>query len=135
MSGNEYLAQLIGDTTWSSSERVNQWLNDRAAEGWQLVAMDNGAGFFVRALAAPGNVDVPHVSQTGDTLNCTMGNWTHDPTSYAYQWQLDGDNVGTDAPDYTRAEADVGKTATCVVTATNASGSTTAPPADSIVVT
>ena len=39
------------------------------------------------ATAPPVNVDVPHVSGTGtvgSTLNCTMGNWQNEPTSYAY---------------------------------------------------
>ena len=83
----------------------------------------------------PENTDVPHVSQDGDVLNCTMGNWTGTPTSYAYQWQLDGSDVGTDASSYPIQAGDVGQTATCVVTATNAIGSTAAPPSDGVVTT
>ena len=78
--------------------------------------------------ATPGNVDVPHVTQDGDSLNCTMGNWTNEPTAYSYNWQLDGSAAGSDSPDLTVTVDDVGKTATCTVTATNGAGSTTAPP-------
>jgi hypothetical protein len=87
------------------------------------------------ATEAPANVDVPHVSQAGDKLNCTMGNWTGTPTTYAYQWKLDGGDVGTDSATHTVTAADAGKSATCVVTATNAIGSTAAPPSVGVVVT
>jgi hypothetical protein len=80
------------------------------------------------ASAPPGNVDVPYVSQDGDTLNCTMGNWTNEPTAYSYNWQLDDSPAGSDSPDLTVTVDDVGKTATCTVTATNGAGSTAAPP-------
>ena len=83
---------------------------------------------------APVNVDIPHVSQTGAVLNCTMGNWNGVPTSYAYAWQIDGLAAGTDAATYDVIAADVGKSAACVVTATNAIGSTEAPPSNSVVV-
>jgi hypothetical protein len=80
------------------------------------------------ATLPPINVDVPHVSQDGDTLACTMGNWDNTPTSYAYAWQLDGsDASGTDDMLGVTSD-DIGKTATCIVTATNAAGSTAAPP-------
>jgi hypothetical protein len=83
---------------------------------------------------APVNVDVPFVAQTGATLNCTMGNWQGEPDTYAYQWQLDGVNAGTDAADYTVTPEDIGKTATCIVTATNVIGETTAPPSNAVVI-
>jgi hypothetical protein len=86
---------------------------------------------------APALVDTPHVTQSGATLNCTMGNWSGEPTSYSYLWQLDG----VDAPpalatgDRAVQPGDVGKSATCVVTATNAAGYTTAPVSNAVVVT
>ena len=64
-----------------------------------------------------------------------MGEWTGEPTGYAYAWALDGAPVGTDAGSHTVAPEDVGKSATCVVTATNANGSTAAPPSNAVVVT
>jgi hypothetical protein len=91
----------------------------------------NGSG----GTTAPVNRDVPHVTQSGDTLNCTMGNWEGEPTSYGYQWKIDGAVAGTDSATHTVAAADVGKAATCVVTATNAHGSTAAPPSNEVVIT
>jgi hypothetical protein len=84
--------------------------------------------------APPVNTTVPHVSQAGVVLSCTMGTWAGEPTSYAYQWQLDGTNTGTNAATYNRQPADIGATATCIVTATNAIGSTAAPPSNGVVV-
>jgi hypothetical protein len=83
---------------------------------------------------APTVVDVPMVSQSGTTLNCTMGNWTGEPTSYSYAWQINGSTVGTDQATYEVQASDVGGTATCTVTATNAAGSTAAPVSNSVTV-
>ena len=85
-------------------------------------------------LGGPKNVDVPFASQTGAVLNCTMGNWEGEPTEYWYQWKLDGANAGTNAADYAVQPADVGKSATCAVTARNAQGETLAPPSNAVVV-
>lgn len=55
------------------------------------------------------------------------------PTSYAYQWKVNGVNgtgIGSTTNTYIPATADIGKSLTCVVTGTNAAGSvsiTTAP--------
>jgi hypothetical protein len=79
--------------------------------------------------------DIPVVTgngAVGEVLSCTMGNWTNEPTSYAYQWQRDGAPVGTDSSDYTAVAADVGKSLACVVTATNGTGSTTAPQSNAV---
>lgn len=84
---------------------------------------------------APTNTTVPAVTQTGTTLNCTMGTWGGEPTSYAYAWKLDDVAAGSDAATYEVQAGDVGKSATCVVTATNAAGSTAAPPSNAHVVT
>ena len=84
---------------------------------------------------APVNRDVPYVEQQGATLNCTMGNWEGEPTTYGYQWTVGGTVVGTDAAEYTVQASDVGKTATCIVTATNSGGSTAAPPSNEVTIT
>jgi len=83
---------------------------------------------------APVNVDVPYVSQSVATLTCTMGNWQGEPTAYSYQWTIDGTAAGTDAPDYAVTGADIGKTASCVVTASNAAGATVAPSSNEVVI-
>jgi Protein of unknown function (DUF3383) len=94
-----------------------------------------GLGVLQPPAAAPGNVDVPFVSQNGSVMNCTLGNWTNEPTSYAFQWKRGATNIGTNAATYTVVGADIGATLTCVVTATNAIGSTAAPASNGVVVT
>lgn len=84
---------------------------------------------------APVNTAIPHVQQAADVLSCTMGEWEGTPTAYAYAWALDAAPVGTDSATHTVTAADAGKSATCVVTATNATGSTAAPPSVAVVVT
>ena len=84
---------------------------------------------------APTNTTVPVVEQAADTLTSTLGNWTGEPTSYAYAWQIDGVAAGTDSATHTVAAGDGGKSATCVVTATNAAGSTAAPPSNAVTIT
>lgn len=92
----------------------------------------------------PVNLDIPYVSLAsgtgvpGDTLNCTMGNWDHVPSSYAYRWARNGTPIvganGAALP-YVLASADVsGSELTCVVSATNAIGTTAAPPSNAFVV-
>lgn len=89
--------------------------------------------------APPVNVDVPYASQTNDTLDCTMGNWENEPTSYSYQWQFDGMDVGIAGPDsntYVLTDnTNTGKSATCIVTASNDLGATVAPPSNAVVLT
>lgn len=92
----------------------------------------------VNAIAAPINAAIPYVSgnpTTGSVLNCTMGQWTGAPTTYAYQWKSNATNVGTNSNSYTVVAGDVGHTITCIVTATNSLGTTTAPASNGVVVT
>lgn len=88
------------------------------------------------AAGAPSNVDVPNLSgngAVGETLTCTMGNWQGEPTGYSYAWKSDGADIGgASGSTYVAAAGDAGKSITCVVTATNAAGSTTAPPSNAI---
>jgi hypothetical protein len=86
-------------------------------------------------VTAPINTNVPYVSQDGDILTCTMGTWTGEPTAYVYQWAIDGTAVGDGTEIYTAVIADVGKTATCVVSATNDLGTTESPPSNAHIVT
>jgi hypothetical protein len=102
-----------------------------------LVRLDQRLSTIERALV-PAVVDVPHLSGSavvGGTLNCTMGNWEKmdaEPHSYAFGWQSDGAAVGEGEVTYIVAESDVGHSITCVVTATNAFGSTAAPPSNAV---
>jgi hypothetical protein len=84
--------------------------------------------------SAPVNRDVPFASQEGEILAVTMGNWENEPTSYEYQWRLDGVDIPSDGATCPITVGDVGKTATCVVTASNAAGATAAPPSNPVVV-
>ena len=82
---------------------------------------------------APINIDVPHCYQEGASLTCTMGNWTGQPDVYAYQWKLDGTtDIGDGSQSYTPTPDDAGHTVTCVVSATNAIGTTEAPPSNGV---
>jgi hypothetical protein len=81
---------------------------------------------------APVNVDVPFVSggtAVGDTLTCTMGNWQGEPTSYAYAW-----STGATGASYVIVAGDAGTSITCVVSATNAGGTTAAPPSNAVAI-
>ena len=69
----------------------------------------------------------------GFSLQASSGFWSGDPTSYDYDWYScsasagpDCDNkVGSDVPDYTPAEGDVGDTIEVCVSATNSYGTST----------
>jgi hypothetical protein len=86
--------------------------------------------------------DIPYLSgvgEVGETLNCTMGNWTGEPTSYAYVWVSvapDGKKPKPPAPEneYIVVSTDAGNSIECVVIATNAGGSSAAPPSNAILI-
>lgn len=79
---------------------------------------------------APANTVLPVI--TGDaivtqTLTVGDGSWAHDPTSFAYQWRRDeADIEDADEATYELVEADEDADIDCVVTATNANGSSKA---------
>jgi hypothetical protein len=81
----------------------------------------------VTVIDAPANTAPPAVSGTpvaGETLMCSTGTWSNSPTSYAYEWKLEGTPIaGATESTYTVQAADGGHSLTCVVTATNAAGS------------
>lgn len=82
-----------------------------------------GSDDEVSSRSVPAVIDAPYISQAGSQLNCTMGNWEGEPTSYAYAWTLDGVVAGGNSPFLMVKPEDVGKTASCDLTATNAEGS------------
>jgi hypothetical protein len=93
-----------------------------------------GAAADAGPQAPPVNIDVPHLSQDGAILVCTMGNWEGEPDQYAYLWVADGLEVGNGLNEYTLVSDDVGRDYVCAVTATNAAGSTTAPLSNNVTV-
>lgn len=78
------------------------------------------------ATEPPVNQDVPHAYQEGSLLICTMGNWVDPPPdSYEFQWQVDGTEIeGATTDELAVTAGDVDTVFACVVTATNAIGST-----------
>jgi len=96
-------------------------INDNWMDGWQAITSGPPA--------APVNTVLPEITGTAvvtNVLTTDDGTWTGSPTSYAYQWKRGATNIGTNANTYTLVNADAGQSITCVVTATNAGGSTPA---------
>jgi hypothetical protein len=94
------------------------------------------ADLGVAAVDPPLNLVVPLVTQAGAVLTCTTGEWSGEPTGYAYQWKLDGTtDIGGNSATYNVTAGDVGHTATCTVSATNSSGTTVGPPSNGVIVT
>ena len=88
----------------------------------------------VATLGAPVNTVTPTLSSTtattGTALSVTTGIWSNSPTGFAYQWFYADTNAaisGATASGYPPVAGDVGHTLKCIVTATNASGSVSAP--------
>jgi hypothetical protein len=76
----------------------------------------------------PGFVALPVVSgtpQVGQTLTGTNGTWTHNPTSYGYQWgnTIQGGIGGATASTYVPVVGDIGHMINISVIATNTGGS------------
>jgi len=64
---------------------------------------------------------VTGLTTAGSTLTTTNGTWTGTATiTYAYQWTLNGANVGTGVNTYVIPAGAAGRTILCKVTATNA---------------
>ncbi len=111
----------------------------RINRGRTLVLCLFASGAFLGLLpgmaqATPVNTGAPGITgtaQQGQLLTASQGTWGTDTdpiatiTSYSYQWQSGGVNVGTNSPTYTPALTDVGKTIDVVVTATDNSTTTT----------
>ena len=84
------------------------------------------SGLSLPGGTSPGNTVLPVITGTpivGQTLTCSTGTWTNSPTGYAYQWKRGLVNIGTNANTYTLVAADANALISCVVTATNVSGS------------
>lgn len=117
---------------------INKGKGGNLAASQMIAAIDHVIGIASK----PGVIDIPHASANasppvvGTVCSCTQGNWEGVPTSKTYQWTRDGTNItGATAATYTLVSADTGgHQIRCVVTATNAQGSTTAPPSNAIFV-
>lgn len=137
MSGNTPNTNAASPTSEKLSEVINNHVE--IFDGDELAVL-NSAVVELQAYeetlegGLPVNVDVPHVQQLGPVLNCTMGNWEGEPDNYTYRWLIDADEVGADKPNHQVTTDDIGKTATCIVTASNRTGSTEAPPSNGVVI-
>ena len=103
------------------------------AIGWGSVYAVSSAGrtdIIGASATAPVNLTLPSGWASSlyvdGQITTTDGTWTGSPTSYSYQWKRGATNIGTNANTYTLVSADAGLNITCVVTATNAIGSTPA---------
>ena len=118
---------------------INLVINKGKAGNLNVNQMISAIDDAVSVAHKPAIIDIPyaHAAATppivGTVCSVTNGNWTGLPTGYTYQWKRDGTtNLGT-AASYTLIAADIGgHQITCVVTATNAVGSTAAPPSNAI---
>jgi hypothetical protein len=108
------------------------WLNNDRTHQQEIAEL---TASLIAAQGPPVNVDVPHAQLAGGTASCTMGNWTGEPAGYAYAWHRDGVAIPTaTAAAYTVQAADSGHSLACVVTASNALGSTVAPMSNAVAV-
>ena len=138
MSENTGRPNIISPTSVKLTEVINRHVEVFSAD--ELAVLHSAVGELqayegLSATGVPVNVDVPYVEQSGAALTCTMGNWEGEPDQYEYQWRLDGVDVPGEGDTLPVTSADAGKLATCVVTASNATGSTEAPPSNEVTVT
>lgn len=73
----------------------------------------------------PANQTPPAISGDlveGSPLSCSTGAWQNDPVSFAYEWRRNGAPIASGA-EYTTGADDVGASITCLVVATNQTGS------------
>jgi hypothetical protein len=97
----------------------------------QIQATRGKAAYRRAAHAAtiPRNTVAPAItgtSQVGQTLTVTNGTWAGNAATYARQWKRGSANVGAGALTYVPVVGDIGSPITCVVTATNSTGATSA---------
>ena len=113
-TSTDYLKDIVLALGGTTTVNAN-WM-----EAWEVITS---------VAPAPVNSTLPVISGTttlGSVLTTTNGTWTNSPISYTYQWKRGATNIGTNTTTYTLVTADSGAAITCVVTATNASGSTPA---------
>ena len=80
----------------------------------------------VPELAEGGEPEITGTLDIGDTLTCSTGTWLNRPTSYAYQWYIDGapdtEIEGETGSTYVLQAGDVDEDILCTVIASNDAG-------------
>lgn len=90
---------------------------------------DTSVDVFELRWGATVNLTAPAISgagSVGQTLGCTQGTWAGESLTFSTQWTRDGAPLAAVGGTYLLAAADAGHTIGCTVTATNATGSTSA---------
>jgi hypothetical protein len=86
--------------------------------GWVSI----GSFILIPANSEPLTIDNMSPS-SGDTIICSAGSWSDNPTGYAYQWYRNGESIGgATSAAYTVMPEDNGGSLQCVVSVTNAAG-------------
>jgi hypothetical protein len=93
--------------------------------GSSTPAASAATGAVIDIIATNSSVrTISGTAQVGQTLTATTGIWTHNPTSFTYQWNRAGGAIsGATASTYVPVAADVGNTLTVAVVARSSGGS------------
>lgn len=98
--------------------------------GWLLVALAlllaGSSSAWAASAPTPVNTSVPLLTGTpalGQTLSCSLGSWSGNPSSFSYAWLRDGFPIaGQTGSAYSVQSVDQGHLISCSVTAANAGG-------------
>lgn len=109
---------FIADTGNNRVQRFNSY-------GYTFWATSTSGG-TAPPQTAPTNITVPEITgtpQVGNTLTCSDGTWTGNPTSFNRGWNRDGSYLpGVGGTTYALTSADAGHTISCFVQAVNSVG-------------
>jgi len=126
-----------GNTNTLNLSALSGYTDAPNYDGTGVVTLSNGKTITYSGIVIPVPVNTvapavtPSPATVGQACSCTTGTWTGSPTSYSYQWKLDGSNVGTNSSSYTPVAAG---TLTCTVTPSNAGGAGTPAVSNSVTV-
>lgn len=98
-----------------------------------VAAVSANSNAVTIAGTVPVNTVAPTISLAGSILTTTNGTWSGVPSpTFTYQWTRNGSNIsGATSSSYTIQSGDAGATLRCVVTGTNAAGSSSATSSNS----
>jgi hypothetical protein len=121
--GDRYFTAPLGDGSTGSIDPGS------TADNGQVVPVQ--ATVQVAQTPPPASVTPPAISGSavaGGQVSCSTGTWANNPTTYAYQWLLDGQNLaGETNQTHMIGAGEVGHQLACQVTATGAGGPSLSP--------